>query len=98
MTPAAATINPTALIAEDEPLLAAHLRTLLAQLWPQLEIVATVTHGAAALARSLELRPDIVFLDIRMPGMSGLEAAEALAEDWPPEAPMPLIVFVTAYD
>jgi DNA-binding LytR/AlgR family response regulator len=91
-------MSASALIAEDEPLLAANLGILLTQLWPELQIVATVTHGAAAVARSLELRPDVVFLDIRMPGMSGLEAAEALAEDWPPEAPMPLIVFVTAYD
>src|ERR1700744_2356575 len=91
-------MSASALIAEDEPLLAANLGVLLTQLWPELQIVATVTHGAAAVARSLELRPDVVFLDIRMPGMSGLEAAEALAEDWPPEAPMPLIVFVTAYD
>ena len=87
----------TALIAEDEPLLAASLKAALARLWPQLQIVATVTHGAAALEQALALRPDVVFLDVRMPGLSGLEVAESLAEDWP-QGPLPLIVFVTAYD
>jgi DNA-binding LytR/AlgR family response regulator len=93
-------MNATALIAEDEPLLAANLQAELARAWPELRIVANVGHGAAAVEQSLILRPDAVFLDIRMPGMSGLEAAQALAEDWPAEAnaPLPLIVFVTAYD
>jgi DNA-binding LytR/AlgR family response regulator len=90
-------MSATALIAEDEPLLAASLRKVLQQIWPELQIVACVTHGAAALEQSLTLRPDILFLDIRMPGMSGLEVAESLAEDWS-EGPWPLIVFVTAYD
>ena len=54
-------------------------------------------NGASALAQTLELRPDVVFLDIRMPGQSGLEVAECLAEDWV-EGALPLIVFVTAYD
>ncbi len=70
-------------------------------MWPQLRIVASVSHGAAAVEHALALAPDIVFLDIRMPGLSGLEAAQALAEDWPdgPGAPpFPLVVFVTAYD
>ena len=51
-----------------------------------------------AVEQALALRPDVVFLDIRMPGLSGLEAAEAIVEDWPTAAPLPLIVFVTAYD
>jgi DNA-binding LytR/AlgR family response regulator len=91
---------PTALIAEDEPLLAAHLQAELARLWPELQLVASVAHGEAALRQTLALQPDLLFLDIRMPGMSGLEAAEAIAEDWPGDAarPFPLIVFVTAYD
>ena len=95
------TIAATALIAEDEPLLAESLQAELARLWPQLRIVASVTHGAAAVEHALALTPDIVFLDIRMPGLSGLEAAQALAEDWPDgpgAAPFPLVVFVTAYD
>jgi DNA-binding LytR/AlgR family response regulator len=89
---------PRCLIAEDEPLLAAGLRAELAALWPQLEVVAQVGDGASAVAQALALRPDVCFLDIRMPGQSGLEAAQALAEDWPDDAPFPLLVFVTAYD
>jgi DNA-binding LytR/AlgR family response regulator len=93
---------PTALIAEDEPLLAANLQAELARLWPELRIVATVGHGHAAVEQALALQPELLFLDIRMPGLSGLEAAQALAEDWPLDGPhgkaLPLIVFVTAYD
>ena len=88
----------TALIAEDEPLLAAALQAELAQLWPALRIAATVGDGASAVAQALALVPDVCFLDIRMPGLSGLEAAQALAEDWSGDAAFPLIVFVTAYD
>ena len=91
-------MNATALIAEDEPLLAANLQAELARLWPGLRIVANVGHGAAAVEQALALQPDVVFLDIRMPGMDGLEAAQAETEDWPDGAPLPLIVFVTAYD
>ena len=90
--------TPTALIAEDEPLLAANLQAELALLWPELRIVATVGHGEAALQQGLALQPDVMFLDIRMPAMTGLEAAQALAEDWPDAEMFPLIVFVTAYD
>ncbi len=94
-------MNATALIAEDEPLLADNLQAELAELWPELRIVANVRHGAAAVESALALHPDVVFLDIRMPGMTGLEAAQSLAEDWPDAgsgAPLPLVVFVTAYD
>jgi len=91
--------KPRALIAEDEPLLAANLQAELERLWPELEVVANVRHGAAAVDGALALRPEVVFLDIRMPGMSGLEAAQAIAEDWPDDAvALPAIVFVTAYD
>ncbi|CAN5900531.1 N/A [soil metagenome] len=98
------TLPATALIAEDEPLLAANLQAELHKLWPGLRIVANVGHGAAAVSQALALQPDLVFLDIRMPGMTGLEAAQALAEDWPDAdaaaaaSAFPLIVFVTAYD
>ena len=91
-------MDPTALIAEDEALLRTALQAELARLWPPLRVVASVAHGAAAVEQALALRPQVLFLDIRMPGMSGLEAAQALAEDWPEGAPFPLIVFVTAYD
>ena len=87
-----------ALIAEDEPLLAAALAADLAAVWPELRIAASVGDGLSAVQQALTLRPDVCFLDIRMPGCTGLEAAQALAEDWPVDAPFPLLVFVTAYD
>src|SRR4051812_14698317 len=88
----------TALIAEDEPILAATLKNTLQRLWPELQISAMVENGIAAVEQSLTLQPDILFLDIKMPGKTGLEAARELAEDWPADKPFPLIVFVTAYD
>ena len=91
-------IKATALIAEDEALLAENLRQELAKVWPELEIVAMAPHGQAAVQGALAHRPDICFLDIRMPGLSGLEAAAALTEEWPDDAPFPLLVYVTAYD
>jgi DNA-binding LytR/AlgR family response regulator len=91
-------MNPRALIAEDEPLLAAGLQADLARLWPELVIVAQAGDGRQALALALQHRPQVCFLDIRMPALTGLEAAQALAEDWPDGVPFPLLVFVTAYD
>lgn len=92
-------MKATALIAEDEPLLAQSLSQELCQLWPELEVLASVGDGEAAVAQALQWRPRVVFLDIRMPGLDGLQAAHALAEDWPDDGvPLPLIVFVTAYD
>ncbi|HLO94991.1 MAG TPA: LytTR family DNA-binding domain-containing protein [Burkholderiaceae bacterium] len=88
----------TALIAEDEALLAEHLKAELQLLWPELELLPIAPHGQAAVDLALARRPGLCFLDIRMPGLSGLEAAAALAEDWPEGAPFPLLVFVTAYD
>jgi DNA-binding LytR/AlgR family response regulator len=91
--------TPTALIAEDEPLLAQALQTELARAWPVLQIVASVGDGASAVRQALALQPDVLFFDIRMPGMSGIEAAAELAEHWPANAkPFPALVFVTAYD
>jgi DNA-binding LytR/AlgR family response regulator len=92
---------PRCLIAEDEPLLAAGLQADLAALWPALQVAAVVGDGLSAVAQTLALQPQICFFDIRMPGCTGLEAAQALAEDWPAGAdapPFPLLVFVTAYD
>ncbi|WCM94726.1 LytTR family DNA-binding domain-containing protein [Acidovorax sp. NCPPB 2350] len=90
---------PRALIAEDEPLLAEALRQELARTWPELAIAATVGDGHGAVREALALRPDVLLLDIRMPGQSGLEAALELADAWPlEEAPFPALVFVTAYD
>lgn len=80
-----------ALIAEDETHLAADLVRRLARLWPQLDIVGVVHDGIAARQALRELAPDFAFLDIRMPGLSGLDAAQA--------APFGCrVVFVTAYD
>ncbi|MED5618437.1 LytR/AlgR family response regulator transcription factor [Ideonella sp. BN130291] len=89
----------TALIAEDEPLLAQALQADLARCWPELKIIASVGDGPQALKQALVLAPQLCFLDIRMPGMTGLEVAQALAEDWPDDGPpFPLLVFITAYD
>ena len=87
-----------ALIAEDEPLLAAALQQALAQAWPALQIAATVGDGLSAVQQALALQPEVLFFDIRMPGQSGLDAAAELADAWPAGKPFPALVFVTAYD
>jgi len=92
------TTAPRALIAEDEPLLAAALRHELAQAWPALQVVASVGDGRTAVREALALRPEVLFFDIRMPGQSGLDAAAELADAWPTDQPFPALVFVTAYD
>ncbi len=91
-------VPATALIAEDEPLLAQALQAELARAWPGLRVVATVGDGASAVAQALALRPDVLFFDIRMPGLGGLEAAAELADEWPADSAFPALVFVTAYD
>lgn len=90
--------QPTAMIAEDEPLLAQTLTNELHTLWPDLQVLATAGDGLSAVSLALQHLPQVLFLDIRMPGQSGLEAAAALADDWPEHPPFPLLVFVTAYD
>lgn len=87
-----------ALLAEDETLLAQALAAELARAWPGLQVVAHAEDGPGAVEQALMHLPDLLFLDIRMPGCSGLEAAQAIIEDWPTGRPLPLIVFVTAYD
>jgi DNA-binding LytR/AlgR family response regulator len=89
---------PTALIAEDEPLLAQALQAELARAWPELQVLASVGDGASAVAQALRLQPDVLFFDIRMPGLGGLEAAAELADEWPASTAFPALVFVTAYD
>jgi DNA-binding LytR/AlgR family response regulator len=84
-------VKATALIADDEPLLAEDLRRRLAKLWPELEILAACHDGSAALERLQAEKPDVAFLDIRMPGLTGLDVAARL--DYPCH-----VVFVTAYD
>lgn len=90
----------TAVLADDEPLLSDALKRELARLWPALDICATAANGNQAAAAILQYSPDIAFLDIRMPALSGIEVAQSIAEDWPDNAAKapPLIVFVTAYD
>ena len=89
---------PRALIAEDEPLLAAALQQDLARAWPELQVVAVVGDGRSAARQALALRPDVLFFDIRMPGQSGIDAAAELADAWPDDRPFPALVFATAYD
>ncbi|MDQ0590168.1 LytR/AlgR family response regulator transcription factor [Variovorax paradoxus] len=92
-------MNPTALIAEDEPLLAQALKAELAAAWPELQVLATAGDGRGAVREALRLLPQVLFFDIRMPGLDGLGAAAELADSWPVDAaPMPQLVFVTAYD
>ena len=91
-------MNASALIAEDEPLLAQALQAELARAWPELRLVQTVGDGRSAVQAALQHRPDVLFFDIRMPGQGGLDAAAELAELWPEGAPFPALVFVTAYD
>ncbi|WP_182657232.1 LytR/AlgR family response regulator transcription factor [Stenotrophomonas lacuserhaii] len=83
-----------ALIAEDEELLRSALVEQLRRLWPELRIVAECEDGASALEQLAEKQPDIAFLDIRMPGISGIQVARALGE----LSPRTQVVFVTAYD
>lgn len=82
---------PTALIADDEPHLATHLRDQLQRLWPQLQIVHLARNGPEAAERIAALQPDLAFLDIRMPGLTGLEVAQGIEG-------ATRVVFVTAYD
>jgi DNA-binding LytR/AlgR family response regulator len=91
-------IPATALIAEDETLLAQTLQNELHALWPALRVLAKAGDGLSAVQLALQHRPDVLFFDIRLPGQSGLEAAAELAEEWPSGMPFPLLVFVTAYD
>ena len=91
-------MNPRALIAEDEPLLAEGLKAALAAAWPELRVVALAGNGVEALRLVEVERPEVVFLDVRMPGLTGLEVAAELADRLQEGEAVPLIVFVTAYD
>ncbi|ODP30803.1 LytTR family DNA-binding domain-containing protein [Pandoraea sp. ISTKB] len=86
--------SPVALIAEDEPLLADALRAMLAQAWPELQVLPDASDGTSAIAAIAQARPDVVFLDISMPGATGIDVARACARLTHP----PQIVFVTAFD
>ena len=82
---------PTAILAEDEPILRAQLENKLKKLWPELEIIASVEDGAAALEALEDRVPDFMFLDIQMPEMTGVEVARHVGGRCH-------VVFVTAYD
>ncbi|WP_299132863.1 LytTR family DNA-binding domain-containing protein [uncultured Vibrio sp.] len=84
----------TAIIADDEALLRHHLDKSLAEVWPELEIVAKAQNGLEAMQGILQLEPDVVFLDIRMPELDGISLAKKLNKLASP----PLVVFITAYD
>lgn len=89
---------PTAVIAEDEPVLARTLSRLLQQVWPELRIAGMAEDGLQATELALAHTPDVMFLDIKMPGRTGIEVAEAVADEWPDDRAEPLFVFITAYD
>lgn len=81
----------TAVIADDEPHLATYLRSELAKLWPELQVLRIARNGVEAAAAIAELQPDLAFLDIKMPGLTGLEVAQGIEGSTG-------VVFVTAYD
>jgi DNA-binding LytR/AlgR family response regulator len=82
---------PRAIIADDERLMREQLRARLTEVWPELEIVAEAKNGEEAVAAVGQHAPDLAFLDIRMPGMTGIEAAQAIGDACH-------IVFITAYN
>jgi DNA-binding LytR/AlgR family response regulator len=84
-------MRPTALIADDEPLLRERLASHLARLWPALEVVAQARNGREAVELFDEHEPSVVFLDVHMPGMNGVEAARCIGR-------RSHIVFVTAFE
>ncbi len=84
-------MSPAAIIAEDEPLIRGEIRETLRALWPELEVVAQADNGIQALAGVERLNPDVLFLDIQMPGLNGLEVAQRLSRKVH-------VVFITAFD
>jgi DNA-binding LytR/AlgR family response regulator len=104
-TPGSNPAGPSrAVIADDERLMRDQLRVRLAEAWPELQIVGEAKNGLEAVELVEQLRPDVVFLDIRMPGLTGVEAARRIAQLAPPEGAdadddhLPEIVFITAFD
>ncbi len=96
--------RPRAVLADDERLMREQLRARLTEVWPELDIVAEARNGLEAVSLVEQHRPDIVFLDIRMPGLTGVDAARQIAQLPPPQDAgpdddlLPEIVFITAYD
>ena len=93
------TLKPRAVIADDERLMREQLRARLAEVWPELQIVAEARNGIEAVELVAQHRPDLVFLDIRMPGLTGVDAARRIAQmEVGDDETLPEIVFITAYD
>lgn len=91
--------SPRAVIADDERLMRDQLRSRLQQVWPELQIVAEAKNGLEAVQAVIAQQPDVIFLDIRMPGLTGVEAAKEIAQlDLGEEMLLPEMVFITAYD
>ena len=94
-----ATTPVRAVIADDERLMREQLRARLAEVWPDLQIVAEARNGLEAVDLVAQHRPDLVFLDIRMPGLTGVDAARQIAQmEVADDEHLPEIVFITAYD
>jgi DNA-binding LytR/AlgR family response regulator len=93
---------PRAVLADDERLMREQLRARLAEVWPELQIVAEAKNGLEAVELARQHRPEVMLLDIRMPGLTGVEAAKQIAQLPPEEGEddpwLPEIVFITAYD
>src|SRR5690606_38889764 len=85
---------PDCIVAEDEELLRTSLLLQLGEVWPGLRVVAECEDGASALEAIATHQPDVAFLDIRMPGLTGIQVAAAMAQ----ASPRTQVVFVTAYD
>src|SRR5574337_201796 len=91
--------DPRAVFADDERLMREQLRARLAEVWPELQIVAEARNGIEAVELVDKHRPDLVFLDIRMPGLGGVDAARRIAQiEVADDESLPEIVFITAYD
>jgi len=99
MTTPAAPAAPRAVLADDERLMREQLRSRLAEAWPELQIVAEAKNGREAVDLVAQHKPDVVFLDIRMPGLTGVEAAREIAQlPLGDDESLPEVVFITAYD
>jgi DNA-binding LytR/AlgR family response regulator len=101
--PTTTTTPATAVLADDERLMREQLRARLAEVWPELLILGEAKNGIEAVQMVDQHRPDIVFLDIRMPGLNGVDAARQIAQLAPRDQGdadelLPEIVFITAYD
>jgi DNA-binding LytR/AlgR family response regulator len=105
-TPSSAAAPVRGVIADDERLMRDQLKARLSEVWPELQIVGEAKNGLEAVELVSQHRPDVVFLDIRMPGLSGVDAARRIAQLPAPdgddgddgEGSLPEIVFITAYD